>query len=324
MSAILVTGGAGFIGSHLTDRLLADGRRVVVLDNFDVFYESATKRRNLESAAKNPGFRLVVGDIRDAAAVEAAFDAFPVEAVVHLAARAGVRPSIEDPGLYASVNVDGTVRLLEACRRRRISRFVFGSSSSVYGNNVKTPFAESDPVDRPISPYAATKRAGELLAHTYHHLFGTNVACLRFFTVFGPRQRPDLAIRKFAELMAAGQEIPVYGDGTTRRDYTYVDDIVEGVVRALDRVAGFHIWNLGGAQPVALNDVIAGLARRLSRAPRVSRLPLQAGDVERTWADVSAASRDLDWAPATGFDEGMDAFVAWFETESARRLRETG
>jgi UDP-glucuronate 4-epimerase len=324
MSAILVTGGAGFIGSHLTDRLLADGRRVVVLDNFDAFYEPATKRRNLESAARNPGFRLVVGDIRDAGAVEAAFDAFPVEAVVHLAARAGVRPSIDDPALYASVNVDGTVRLLEACRRRRISRFVFGSSSSVYGNNVKTPFAETDPVDHPISPYAATKRAGELLAHTYHHLFGTNVACLRFFTVFGPRQRPDLAIRKFAELMAAGQEIPVYGDGTTRRDYTYVDDIVEGVVRALDRVAGFHIWNLGGAQPVALNDVIAGLARRLSRAPRVSRLPLQAGDVERTWADVSAASRDLDWAPATGFDEGMDAFVAWFETESARRLRETG
>jgi len=318
MGAILVTGGAGFIGSHLTDRLLADGREVVVLDNFDPFYDAAAKRRNLEAASQSPRFRLVSGDIRDAASIDAVFDAALIEAVVHLAARAGVRPSIEDPVLCASVNLDGTVRLLEACRRRGVSRFVFGSSSSVYGNNVKAPFAEDDPVDHPISPYAATKRAGELLAHTYHHLFGMKVACLRFFTVFGPRQRPDLAIRKFAELMAGGLEIPVFGDGTTGRDYTYVDDIVDGVVSALHRATGFHIWNLGGAHPVVLNDVIARLARGLGRTPRILRLPPQPGDVERTWADVSRAKRELAWAPRTSFDRGMDAFLAWFEAERQR------
>jgi UDP-glucuronate 4-epimerase len=208
--------------------------------------------------------------------------------------------------------------LLEACRARGVSRFVFGSSSSVYGNNPKVPFAEDDPVDHPISPYAATKRAGELLAHTYHHLFGMRVACLRFFTVFGPRQRPDLAIRKFAELMSAGKPIPVFGDGTTGRDYTFVDDIVEGIVRSLDRARGFHIWNLGGSHPVLLNELIARLARGLNRSPEIRRLPLQAGDVDRTWADVGRAKRDLDWAPATSFDRGMDAFFEWFETERQR------
>jgi UDP-glucuronate 4-epimerase len=324
MGAILVTGGAGFIGSHVVDRLLAEGREVVVLDSFDDFYSPTGKRRNLESASRHPGFRLVEGDIRDADAVLRTFDAARIDAVVHLAARAGVRPSIADPALYTSVNLDGTVVLLEACRRRGVSRFVFGSSSSVYGNNTKTPFSEDDPVDHPISPYAATKRAGELLAHTYHHLFRMDVACLRFFTVFGPRQRPDLAIRKFAELMAAGDEIPVFGDGTTRRDYTYIDDIVDGVVRALLRGDGFHVWNLGGAQPVILNDVISGLARRLKREPRVKRLPPQAGDVERTWADVSKAKQELDWAPATRFEEGLDAFVAWFEAERRRGFKEAG
>lgn len=318
MGAILVTGGAGFIGSHLTDRLLADGREVVVLDNFDPFYDEAAKRRNLEDARKSPRMRLVSGDIRDAAALDAAFDALPIDAVVHLAARAGVRPSIEDPILYASVNLDGTVRVLEACRRRGVSRFVFGSSSSVYGNNLKAPFAEDDPVEHPISPYAATKRAGELIAHTYHHLFGMKVACLRFFTVFGPRQRPDLAIRKFAELIASGREIPVFGDGTTGRDYTYVDDIVDGVVAALDRATGFHIWNLGGAHPVVLKDLIDRLARGLGRMPAIRRLPPQPGDVERTWADVSRAKRELAWAPSTSFERGMELFLAWFEAERSR------
>jgi UDP-glucuronate 4-epimerase len=318
MGAVLVTGGAGFIGSHLIDRLLADGGAVVVLDNFDPFYGASVKRRNLEQASKSPRFRLVTGDIRDAASVDAAFDALPIDAVVHLAARAGVRPSIEDPVLYTSVNLDGTVQMLEACRRRGVSRFVFGSSSSVYGNNAKVPFAEDDSVDHPISPYAATKRAGELLAHTYHHLFGISVACLRFFTVFGPRQRPDLAIRKFAELMAAGCEIPVFGDGTTGRDYTFVDDIVDGIVRALDRATAFHIWNLGGSHPVVLNDLIARLARGLGRTPDLRRLPPQPGDVERTWADVSRAKRELDWAPGTSFEKGMEAFLEWFEAERLR------
>lgn len=318
MSAILVTGGAGFTGSHLTERLLADGRRVVVLDAFDDFYDPAQKERNLELAGANPAFRLLRGDIRDSEAVEAAFSFEPIEAVVHLAARAGVRPSIEDPAAYASVNIEGTVRVLEACRRHGVERFVFGSSSSVYGNNAKVPFAEDDPVDFPISTYAATKRGGELLAHTYHHLFGMKVACLRFFTVYGPRQRPDLAIRKFAELMAAGDEIPVFGDGTNGRDYTYVDDIVDGMVRALERMSSFHIWNLGGSQPVMLNDLVGRLARGLGVEPRVKRLPLQAGDVDRTWADVSRAKRELGWEPSTGFDEGMEKFLQWFRGERLR------
>jgi UDP-glucuronate 4-epimerase len=323
MGAVLVTGGAGFIGSHLTDRLLSDGREVVVLDSFDPFYDPSAKRRNLEAALTHPRCRLVDGDIRDAASVDAAFAAGSIDAVVHLAARAGVRPSIEDPVLYSSVNLDGTVRLLEACRRRGIARFIFGSSSSVYGNNPKVPFAEDDPVDHPISPYAATKRAGELLAHTYHHLFGMEIACLRFFTVFGPRQRPDLAIRKFAELMSTGREIPVFGDGTTGRDYTFVDDIVEGIVRALDRARTFHVWNLGGSKPVLLNDLIARLARGLGRTPQILRLPLQPGDVDRTWADISRAKRDLDWAPVTSFDRGMDEFFAWFEAERAHAASES-
>jgi len=316
MGAILVTGGAGFIGSHLTERLLADGRKVVALDNFDPFYDETWKRKNIAAALRHPSYRLVRGDIRDAAALDDAFGAQPIDAVIHLAARAGVRPSIEDPAGYTSVNLDGTISLLEACRRRGIERFVFGSSSSVYGNNEKVPFAEDDPVDHPISPYAATKRAGELLAHTYHHLFGMKIACLRFFTVFGPRQRPDLAIRKFAALMAEGRELPVFGDGTSGRDYTFVSDIVDGVVRSLDRASGFHIWNLGGSHPVALNDLVATLSRGLGIEPRIKRLPPQPGDVNRTWADVSRAKRDLDWAPRTGFDEGMNAFLLWFRSAS--------
>jgi UDP-glucuronate 4-epimerase len=285
------------------------------LDSFDAFYDPAEKERNIRAAAADARFKLVRGDIRDEAAVDAAFAGGPIEAVVHLAARAGVRPSIEDPIEYASVNLEGTVRILEACKRHGVGRFVFGSSSSVYGNNAKVPFAESDPVDDPISPYAATKRSGELLAHTYHHLFGLKVACLRFFTVYGPRQRPDLAIRKFAELMAAGKEIPLFGDGTSGRDYTYVDDIVEGIVRALDAASAFHIWNLGGSQPVLLNDLVQRLSQGLGVTPRVRRLPMQAGDVNRTWADVSRAKRDLAWAPSIGFDEGIDRFVAWFKEE---------
>jgi UDP-glucuronate 4-epimerase len=319
METILVTGGAGFIGSHLVDRLLADGRRVVALDNFDGFYSAEIKERNLAAASSHPGFRLVRGDIRDRDAVEASLSPGPVAAVVHLAARAGVRPSIEQPELYVSVNLDGTARLLEAARRHGVPTFVFGSSSSVYGNNPKVPFAEDDQVDRPISPYAATKRGGELLAHTYHHLFGINVACLRFFTVFGPRQRPDLAIHKFAQLMADGSLVPVFGDGTNGRDYTYVDDIVEGIVRATARVRGFRIWNLGGSAPVLLNDLVAKLAQGLGVAPRLDRLPRQLGDVDRTWADVARAAEDLGWAPRTGFDAGLARFLEWFRSERVGR-----
>ena len=305
-----VTGAAGFIGSHLVERLLRDGHRVVGIDSFDTFYDPRLKEANLAPALSHASFRLVRGDIRDESAVEAALSG-GVDVVVHLAARAGVRPSIQDPLLYAAVNVDGTTRVLEAARRHGIPRCVLASSSSVYGNNVKVPFSEEDPVEHPISPYAATKRAGELIAHSYHHLFGMDVACLRLFTVFGPRQRPDLAIRKFATLMVEGREIELYGDGSSARDYTYVDDIVEGVIRAADRVRGFRIWNLGGSHPASLADLVGRLAAALGVEAKIKRLPAQPGDVERTWADISRAARDLDWSPQVDLDRGLARFVRW-------------
>ena len=315
MRSVLVTGAAGFIGSHLAERLLAGGVRVVGLDAFDAFYDPRLKERNVEPVLGHPGYRLVRGDIRDEAALASAFAGERHDAVIHLAARAGVRPSIEDPVLYASVNLDGTAKVLEAARRHEVRTFVFGSSSSVYGNNPKVPFAEDDPVDHPISPYAATKRSGELMAHAYHHLFGMDVACLRFFTVYGPRQRPDLAIRKFATRIARGESIPQFGDGSAARDYTYVDDIVDGVVRATERVRGFRIWNLGGSSPVPLSAMIAAIARGLGTTARLEVLPMQPGDVERTWADVSRATSDLEWSPRVGFDEGISKFLDWFRSQ---------
>ena len=312
MKRILVTGAAGFIGSHLAERLLRDGNHVIGLDAFDDYYPRLVKEKNIETARSYPTFRLVQGDIRNRDDLEAAFGDEHVNAVIHLAARAGVRPSIADPELYASVNLDGTTRLLEASRRHGVQRFIFGSSSSVYGNNRKVPFAEDDPVDHPISPYAATKRGGELIAHAYHHLFGMDVACLRFFTVFGPRQRPDLAIHKFARLMAEGARIEQFGDGSSSRDYTYVDDIVEGIVRACDLVRGFRIWNLGGSTPVPLEELVRRIASALGVDARVERLPSQPGDVERTWADISRARHDLGWSPQTAFDAGLMRFIEWF------------
>jgi UDP-glucuronate 4-epimerase len=312
---ILVTGGAGFIGSHVAEALLARGDGVVALDNFDPFYERAVKVRNVATAEGRSGYRLVEGDIRDAEQVERLFAEHAFDAVIHLAARPGVRPSIEDPPLYTSVNLDGTTRLLEACRRHDVRRFVFGSSSSVYGNNEKVPFAEDDPVDHPVSPYAATKKAGEVLCHAHHHLFGIGVACLRFFTVYGPRQRPEMAIHRFARLLAAGEEIEQYGDGSSRRDYTYVADIVDGVLRSLDRCEGYRIWNLGNSRTVKLSELIARIAGGLGVEPRVRQLPMQPGDVERTWADISRARADLDWEPTTAIDAGIDKFLDWFRTE---------
>jgi UDP-glucuronate 4-epimerase len=315
---ILITGGAGFIGSHLAERLLADGRRVVLLDNFDPYYEASIKRRNVAGALGRPACRLVEGDIRDAALLDDLFGAERFEAVVHLAARAGVRPSIQDPVLYSSVNLDGTTRLLEACRRHGVCRFLFGSSSSVYGNNEKVPFAESDPVDHPISPYAATKKAGELLCHAYHHLFDLRVACLRFFTVYGPRQRPEMAIHKFARLLAEGREIEQYGDGSSARDYTYVSDIVEGILRALDRCRAYHVWNLGGSQTTTLAELVRKIAGGLGTEPRVRVLPAQPGDVERTWADIDRARRELDWSPRLDIDRGIELFLGWFRGQRGR------
>jgi len=309
----LITGGAGFIGSHLSERLLDAGSEVVVLDNFDSFYDAAIKRGNVERAAASPAYSLVRGDIRDADVLERLFAGARFDAVFHLAARAGVRPSIEDPVLYSSVNLDGTTRLLEACRQHGVPRFLFGSSSSVYGNNDKVPFSEDDPVDHPISPYAATKKAGELLAYSYHHLFAINVACLRFFTVYGPRQRPEMAIHKFARLLANGDAIEQYGDGSSARDYTFVSDIVEGILRAHERCTGYHVWNLGGSRTITLSDLVSKLAERLGVEPTIRQLPLQPGDVDRTWADVSRAERELNWRPCVDIDEGLDRFVSWFE-----------
>ncbi len=314
---ILVTGAAGFIGSHLCERLLEQGRDVIGFDNFDSFYDPAVKRQNLAGCATQSGFSLIEGDIRDAGAVAPAV-AGGVDAIVHLAARAGVRPSIENPLLYQEVNVGGTAVMLEAARKHNIPRFIFASSSSVYGNNAKVPFAESDPVDHPISPYAATKKAGELMCHTYHHLFGVNMTCLRFFTVYGARQRPDLAIHKFTRLIESEKPIPVFGDGTMKRDHTYVDDIIAGVVSAIDRCSGYHVYNLGESRPVSLSDLIAAIERALGRKAIIDRQPLQPGDVEKTYADVTLAMRELDYKPATDLSVGLARFVEWFRASGRR------
>lgn len=312
--SILVTGAAGFIGSHLCERLLEGGAEVVGLDSFDDFYDRRIKEANVERAREFDAFTLVRGDVRDHACLRGLADG--IERVVHLAARAGVRPSIRDPLLYEDVNVRGTAMLLEFARERGVRRFIFGSSSSVYGNN-EVPFREGDSVDRPVSPYAATKKAGELLCHTYHYLYGLSVLCLRLFTVYGPRQRPDLAIHKFARLMRAGAPIPMYGDGSTQRDYTYIDDILQGVEGALDYLArhphAYEIINLGESRTVSLRQMIHALASRLGVEPVVEELPMQPGDVVRTWADIAKARELLGYDPRTGFEEGVARFVEWFE-----------
>ncbi len=309
--SVLVTGGAGFIGSHLCEALLSAEREVVALDNFDDFYDPDVKRANLAACRRSPRFRLVEGDIRDGQTIDTLLRGSAVEIIVHMAARAGIRPSIQQPLLYQDVNVGGTAVLLEAARRHGVRKFIFAGSSSVYGNNRKVPFAESDNVDHPISPYAATKKAGELLCHTYHHLFGIDVTCLRLFTVYGARQRPDLAIHKFARLIEAGEPIPVFGDGSMERDHTYIDDIIDGILRAIERCEGYHIYNLGESRPVTLTDLIAALETTLGKRAVINRLPPQPGDVERTYADISLARRDLGYQPATRLEDGLERFVAW-------------
>ena len=319
MSAhILITGGAGFIGSHLTRRLLDRGDRITNLDEFNDYYDPARKRANIAPFLGRDDYRLVEGDIRDAELVDRLFDPAqanplgPFDAVIHLAARAGVRPSLEQPVLYEEVNCVGTLHLLEAARRYGPEVFVFGSSSSVYGINRKVPFSEDDPIDLPISPYATTKRAGELMCFNYHHLYGLKVSCLRFFTVYGPAQRPEMAIHKFTDLLARGQTIPLFGQGDSRRDYTYVDDIVDGIVAALDTAPGFEIFNLGGAETTRLGDLVAWLAEELAVTPQIEYLPEQAGDVPITYADVSKAGRLLGYAPKVPIREGLRRFVAWY------------
>jgi len=312
---VLVTGGAGFIGSHLTRRLLDRGDRVTVLDDFNDFYDPARKRENvrpfLESHTADR-YRLVEGDIRDRDLVDRLFADEGFDAVVHLAARAGVRPSLAEPVLYEEVNCIGTLHLLEAARAHGPEVFVFGSSSSVYGINDKVPFSEDDEVDRPISPYATTKRTGELLCYNYHHLYGLRTCCLRFFTVYGPAQRPEMAIHKFTGRLARGETVPMFGDGNSRRDYTYIDDIVDGVVAALDLAPGFEIVNLGGAETTALVDLIHWIAEELAVKPRIQYLPVQPGDVPITYADVGKAGRLLGYSPKVPIREGLRRFVAWY------------
>ncbi len=315
MKTILITGGAGFIGSHLVDRLLAEGKwQVTVVDDFNDFYEPAIKRANLSANLSNPAFRLVEADIRDRAALEQAFNSAAFDCIVHLAARAGVRPSLQQPGLYAETNINGTLNLLELARAHNIKQFIFGSSSSVYGINAKVPFSEDDPVRRPISPYAATKAAGELLGHTYSHLYGMRCICLRFFTVYGARQRPDLAIHKFSKLISEGRPIPIFGDGTTRRDYTYIDDIIAGVRAAIDYEASdYEVINLGESRTVELRELIALLEKELGKTAVIDRQPLQPGDVPQTFADVTKARALLGYNPGTPIEGGIKRFVAWFQ-----------
>ncbi len=309
---VLVTGGAGFIGSHLVEALLDEGREVVAFDNFDEFYDPRIKRLNIARASKNPRFTLVEGDIRNERQLDECCASYRPGVIVHLAARAGVRPSVAQPALYQEVNCTGTVNLLESARKHEVGRVVFGSSSSVYGTNSRVPFREDARADGPISPYAATKRAGELLCHTYHHLYGLKITCLRFFTVYGPRQRPDLAIHKFTRLIADDQEVPVYGDGSARRDFTYIDDIVQGVIRAVETPFDFEVFNLGESNTISVSELISLLEKALDRKARVTFCSPQAGDVPITYADISKARDALGYDPTTPIEEGIPRFVEWY------------
>lgn len=329
---VLITGAAGFIGSHLSDALLADGLRVIGVDNFCDFYDRPRKESNLAGARKHAAFQLIEADIRERDAVMAAFAEHKPKTVVHLAAMAGVRPSIERPDYYAAVNLDGTVNMLDAAVAHGCEKFVFASSSSVYGNNEQVPFAETDNVDHPISPYAATKKAGELICHTYTHIHGLPTACLRFFTVFGPRQRPDLAINKFLRIVSAGDELPMFGDGSTSRDYTFVADIVAGIRAAMERIGlsnksdghvvthreqddgesfRYRVWNLGGSSPVSLREMIETIEQVVGKKANIKQLPMQPGDVNRTWADLDRSKREIGYEPMTSLKDGVAKQWEW-------------
>jgi UDP-glucuronate 4-epimerase len=311
---ILVTGGAGFIGSNLVDRLAAEGGwNITVVDDLNNFYSPLIKQSNIAGHLGEPGYRFVECDIRDADELRTVFDKGEFDVIVHLAARAGVRPSLLEPKLYVETNINGTMNLLELAREFGVRQFVFGSSSSVYGENSKVPFSEDDKIVNPISPYAATKAAGELLCHTYTHLYGIRTVCLRFFTVYGARQRPDLAIYKFTRLITEGKPIQVFGDGSTRRDYTYIDDIIHGVRSAIDYNGAMHdIFNLGESATTELSRLIELIEENLGKKATIDRRPMQPGDVPLTYADVSKARQLLNYNPQTKIEEGIPKFVEWF------------
>jgi len=311
---ILVTGGAGFIGSHLVTKLLSENAwSVTVVDNFDPFYPAECKQANISEHLKNPAYRLIESNIRSYDELKKIFAENSFDRVVHLAAKAGVRPSLENPLAYSETNITGTLNLLKLASEYGVEHFVFGSSSSVYGENGKLPFNEEDKVANPISPYAATKAAGELLCHAFSHLYGFRAVCLRFFTVYGARQRPDLAIRKFATLISEGKPIPVFGDGSTRRDYTYIDDIIAGVRASIDYDgSAYEIFNLGESQTVELSRLIELLEQNLDMRAVIDRQPLQPGDVPITYADITKAKELLGYDPQTKIEEGIGKFAEWF------------
>jgi UDP-glucuronate 4-epimerase len=321
MKNILITGGAGFIGSHLVDRLLRESEwNVTVVDDLNDFYSPEIKRSNIAEHLKGPNYRLVEADIRNENALAVLFDETKFDVIVHLAARAGVRPSLSEPKLYAETNINGTLNLLELARQHFIKQFVFGSSSSVYGINAKVPFAEEDRIHQPISPYAATKAAGELICHTYSHLYDIRCVCLRFFTVYGARQRPDLAIHKFSRLISEGKPIPVFGDGSMRRDYTYIDDIIQGVRAAIDYdQTNYEVFNLGESETTELSELISLLERNLDVHAIIDRQPLQPGDVPSTYADISKARKLLNYHPTTKIADGIPKFVEWFRESGTSR-----
>jgi UDP-glucuronate 4-epimerase len=309
----LVTGGAGFIGSHVCERLLRDGHAVWAFDDLNNFYDPQFKRRNLrEVQALAKPFEFVRGDITDAAALAEIFSSVKFDQVIHLAARAGVRPSLQDPALYQRVNVEGTVNVLEAARKNGVKKITIASSSSVYGVNSKAPFSEGDPIFSAISPYAASKLACEALGHVWHHIYGMDVVMLRFFTVYGPRQRPDLAIYKFARLMTAGKPIPVFGDGSAARDYTFITDTLDGVIACTRKEFGYEIFNLGESQTVSLSRMIELLEAALGKQAVIDRQPLQPGDVPLTFADISKAREKLGYNPRVKIEQGILQFVDWF------------
>jgi UDP-glucuronate 4-epimerase len=311
----LVTGGAGFIGSHVCERLLNDGHEVCAFDDLNDFYDPAIKQRNIrdiQSLAKP--FTFIHGDLTHPDEIEEAFSSLRFDQVIHLAARAGVRPSLAEPALYQRVNVEGTVNILEAARARNVKKVTIASSSSVYGVNSKVPFSENDPIFKAISPYASSKLACEALGHTYHHVYGMDIAMLRFFTVYGPRQRPDLAIHKFARRIREGRPIPMFGDGSTARDYTYVTDTLQGILACTRKEFGFEVFNLGESQTVKLNYLIELIGKAMGKEPNIDRHPMQPGDVPITFADIAKAREMLDYDPAVKIEEGIPSFIEWFNT----------
>ena len=318
MTKYLITGGAGFIGSSIAERLLKEGKKVVTIDNFCDFYDKKIKENNIKDIVNNSNYKLYRNDIRDKEAIKKIFDEnSDIEVVIHLAAMAGVRPSIENPILYQEVNCMGTQNILEEMKLHGIKNGVFASSSSVYGNCKEVPFNENMIVDFAISPYAATKKANEVMAHVYHKLFYMNIIMLRFFTVYGPKQRPDLAINKFTRLMLENKEIPMFGDGTTSRDYTYIDDIVDGVIKSCDYVMKnkdvYEILNLGNSSPTSLKEMINTIGEKLGVEPKINQMPMQPGDVERTYADISKAKKLIGYEPKTSFKKGIANFVEWYK-----------